>query len=271
MDGNNTPTTEEILAEFEELLGGGEPPEEDPPEDNPPEDDPPGGEPETDPEDQPEEGGDPGDEGGEGGKPEDGAEGKKDTKHSKQAQAFYALRNEKKANDQFIKNLGSVLGFDAKASTEEIMAKVNDLVVQKQAKEQNVPVEILNRLQELESQAQELEATKHQTKLTEDLTILADKFDLDEKALTDFLFKLNEAGKNPLENKDINLQAEYTMMYFDQLMEQAKQSALDEEKARKEKQKRAPGVLPGKAHGEEQTDAIKSVSDLDKLFDSMDI
>ena len=262
----NNPTTEEILAEFEELLGGSEPSE-----DPNPEDEPEGGTPEGEegkPEGEPEEGAEEGKE-GEEEPPEGGADDK--NKHSKQAQAFYTLRTQNKAQEQLIKNLGAVLGFDAKASNEDIMAKVQEAITQKQAKEQNIPVEILNRLNELETQAAELEATKHQTKVTEDLTLLAEKFDLDQKALEEFLLELNKQGKNPLENKDVNLQAEYTMMYFDQLIEQAKQAALDGEAARKEKQKGAPGALPGKAHGEEQTDAIKSVSDLDKLFDSMNI
>lgn len=264
MDINN-PTTEEILAEFEELLGGGEPSE-----DPTPEDEPEGGTPEG--EEKPEGGSEGGaEEGGEEGEepPEGGADDK--NKHSKQAQAFYTLRNQNKAQEQLIKSLGAVLGFDAKASNEDIIAKVNEAITQKQAKDQNVPVEILNRLNELETQAAELEATKHQTKITEDLTLLAEKFDLDQKALEEFLLELDKQGKNPLENKDINLQAEYTMMYFDKLMEQAKQAALDEESARRQKQEGAPGTLPGKANGEEQTDAIKSVSDLDKLFNSMDI
>lgn len=257
---NNNPTNEEILAEFEELLGG-EPPETDP-------------EPTPEPAPEPEEG-------AEGDEPEEGDEGEgaeppedddKQKDHvKKQAQAFYTLRNQNKAQEQLIKKLGSVLGFDAKASNDDIIAKVNEVITQKQAKEQNVPVEVLTRLQELEAQTQEYENNKLEAKVTEDLTLLAEKFDLDEKALTDFLLELDKQGKNPLENREVNLQAEYTMMYFDQLMEQAKQAALEEEQARKDKQSKAPGALPGKAHGEDETDAIKSVSDLDKLFNSMDI
>lgn len=254
-------TNEEILAEFEELFGGGEEPPE-----------------ETDPEDKPEDGENPAEdtEGNEPSEGEEGAEGEgtegtEDKRHSKQSQAFYALRKQNKAQEQLIKSLGSVLGFDANASNDDIVAKVQEAITQKQAKDQKIPVEILNRLQELEKQAEESETIKHEAKVTEDLTLLAERFNLDEKALTEFLLELNKQGKNPLEHDNINLQSEYISMYFDQLMENAKQEALADNQARKDKQDKAPGALPGKPGGEENTDTIKSVSDLDKLFNSMNI
>lgn len=261
-DVMNNMTDDQIIAEFEELLGGQEPPEDNPgePEDkDPPEDTPPEGEPEdkTDPED-----------GGEGALDSDD-NGK--SKHNKQAQAFYALRNKNKANEQLIQSLGSVLGFDPKASSDDIVAKVNDLITQKQAKDQGIPAEVLNRIQELEKQVKENEAVKHETKVTEDLALLAEKYNLTQEALTEFVVKLAENGKNPLEVPGVDLNAEYISMYFDSLIENAKKEAVAEEQARLEKINNGPGGLPGKGGGNEGgTDAIKSVSDLDKFFNSIE-
>lgn len=259
-------TDDQIIAEFEELLGGS-PPEDTPepgdnndvpPEDNPPEDTPP------EPEDAP---------GDEGESSAEGADGKgKNDQHNKQAQAFYTLRNKNKANEQLIHNLGSVLGFDPKASSEDIVAKVEALITQKQAKDQGIPADVLARIQELEKQVKENETVKHEAKVTEDLAILADNFNLSQQQLTEFVLKLAENGKNPLEVHDIDLKTEYISMYFDALIENAKKEALDEEQARRDKIDNGPGSLPGKGgNAGNSGDKIQSVSDLDKLFDEMNI
>lgn len=254
----NTMTNEEILAEFEELFGGSEESEETPP-----------NEPEVEDEASEEEAEEETATEGQQEPEEDSTAEEK--KRTRQAHAFAAMRTQNKAQEQLIKNLGALLGFDAKATNDDIVAKVQEVLTEKQAKEQNIPVEILNRLQELEKQIEETETIKLETKLTEDLATIAEKFDLDEAALTEFLFKLDELGKNPLENKGIDLYKEYITLNFDQLMENARQSALDTEQARKEKLDRAPGTLPGKTGSEESEGVIKSVGDLDKLFNSMDI
>ena len=272
MDMNNM-TDDQIIAEFEELLGGGKPPEDTDPE--------PGDNNDPNPEDKPPEGGS-GEGEGEGNNPDAGAEegapgaagegeeGKK--QHDKQAQAFYALRNKNKANENLIKNLGSVLGFDPKASSEDIVAKVETLITQKQAKDQGIPAEVLTRIQELEKQVQDNEAVKIEAKVTKDLTTIAEKYGLGEDKLTEFVLKLAENGKNPLENPDIDLNTEYISMYFDQLIADAKKAALDEEQARKDKIDQGPGGLPGKGGSAgDSGEKIQSVSDLDKLFDGMTI
>ena len=263
-------TDDQIIAEFEELLGGeGAPEDPNPepgdnngptPEDNPPED----GSVEGDEGDNPEV-----DTEGASGAAGDG-EGK--TQHNKQAQAFYTLRNKNKANEQLIKNLGSVLGFDPKANSEDIVAKVEELITQKQAKDQGIPAEFLTRIQELERQVQENETIKHETKITEDLAAIADKYKLGQTELTEFVLELAENGKNPLEVQNIDLNAEYISMYFDTIIANAKKEALEEEQARRDKIDNGPGGLPGKGgNAGDSGEKIQSVSDLDKLFDGMNI
>ena len=268
MEMNNM-TDDQIIAEFEELLGGAPEGEPNPtPDPEPGKTDP---EPEPGPEPEPAEGGE-GDEDGEGkeGAVDSANNGK--SQHEKQAQAFYALRNKNKANEQLIKNLGSVLGFDPKASSDDIVAKVEQLITQKQAKDQGIPADVLARIQELERQVQETETIKHETKVTEDLAIIAEKYNLSQDDLTEFVLKLAENGKNPLENPNVDLNAEYISMYFDSILENAKKEALEAEQARRDKIDKGPGGVPGKGGSAgDSGEKVQSVSDLDKLFDGMTI
>lgn len=258
----NNPSNEDILKDFEEMFSQGQ---EDENEDN---------EPENDPEDQNDDNEDSEDETEEDQDNDEGSENKegkeKDNSPSKQAQAFYTLRQQVKERDKILKSIGSVIGLDDNASSEELISAIQNILVQKEAKDQGVPVEYLQRLQALESQVQEAQSIKHEAKLKDELTNLADEFELDGDALTEFVLELDKQGKNPLTNEGVDIKSEYLKLHWKGMLENAKAQAIAGETARKDKvDKKASKTPPAKVGGDPSgVDEVKTIADLDAMLDA---
>lgn len=265
---DNIQTDSEIIAEFEELFGGGGSEDEDEKEDQTDKEDTSEDESdETDDEEEEEE-----DDEDEEKEDDDDESSKESAQVKKQREAFYLMRKQNKAQEKLIQGLGKVLGFDSKASQDEIMNKVQELITQKEAKEQNVPVEILQRMQDLEQKLQEKDSKEYESKVTAELTELIQEFELDDDELNSFIHKLVEEGKNPLEVEGVDLKGEYLKLHYEDLMEKAAQEAVEKEQARKEKAaNHSSGTLPGKGGSDTKPDGkINTVGDLDKYFDGIE-
>ena len=256
----NNPSNEDILKDFEEMFSQGQEDED---------------EPENDPEDQNDEDSEEETEETEENQDDDeGSEDKegkeKDNSPSKQAQAFYTLRQQVKERDKILKSIGSVIGLDDNASSDELISAIQNILVQKEAKDQGVPVEYLQRLQALESQVQEAQSIKHEAKLKDELTNLADEFELDGDALTEFVLELDKQGKNPLTNEGVDIKSEYLKLHWKGMLENAKAQAIAGETARKDKvEKKASKTPPAKAGGDPSgVDEVKTIADLDAMLDA---
>lgn len=257
----NNPSNEDILKDFEEMFSQGQ---EDENEDNEPEDQ---NDDSEDSEEETEETEENQDD-DEGSEDKEGKE--KDNSPSKQAQAFYTLRQQVKERDKILKSIGSVIGLDDNASSDELISAIQNILVQKEAKDQGVPVEYLQRLQALESQVQEAQSIKHEAKLKDELTNLADEFELDGDALTEFVLELDKQGKNPLTNEGVDIKSEYLKLHWKGMLENAKAQAIAGETARKDKvEKKASKTPPAKAGGDPSgVDEVKTIADLDAMLDA---
>lgn len=255
----NNPSNEDILKDFEEMFSQGQE-DEDEPEDNP--------EDQNDDNEDLEEEIEENQDDDEGSEDKEGKE--KDNSPSKQAQAFYTLRQQVKERDKILKSIGSVIGLDDNASSDELISAIQNILVQKEAKDQGVPVEYLQRLQALESQVQEAQSIKHEAKLKDELTNLADEFELDGDALTEFVLELDKQGKNPLTNEGVDIKSEYLKLHWKGMLENAKAQAIAGETARKDKvEKKASKTPPAKAGGDPSgVDEVKTIADLDAMLDA---
>ena len=133
----DTMTNDQIMSEFEELFGSETKPDEEetpaaeePAEntDKEPEEETASGEeekPEEESEEKPEE------------KPEEKSE---ERKQSKQNYAFAELRTQNKQNEQFIRGLGKLVGLDKDASVEDIKDKIKEVLIAKEAKDNNISI-----------------------------------------------------------------------------------------------------------------------------------
>lgn len=273
MDGM---TNEQITAEFEELFGGGQAPDEEEgtPEDNSTE--PEEGNPEDTADESAESETSEGDEGADGEESgeesSDNGEPSEDTKkQSKQNYAFAEQRLQIKKNEQFIRSLGKLIGFDEKASVDEIQEKIKDALIEKEAKENNISVDLARRLDRAEELIQENDRIKLEKKVHEDFSELIDKHNLDKEQVEEFTSYLMDEGKNPLLDPTVDIESEYLKLHFQDMIDAAVADALAKEEARKKKveEKAASGAPKGASEKEEGK--VSSVKDLDDLFNSTDL
>ncbi len=200
-------------------------------------------------------------------KPEETPE---DKKKAKQNYAFAQQRQQIRAQEKFIKNLGKLIGMDD-AKPEEIQNKVQEVLLAKQSKEQNIPVEILQRLENAEAIVRENQEIKLQNQVQNAFTDLVEKHSLEPEQVEEFTQYLIENGKNPMEHPEVDIAAEYLKLHHDDMVKAAVEAALNKEKERKDKVNgKAASPTPGGGNEPGET-KIESVADLDKLFGSMDL
>ncbi len=271
----DTMTNEEIMSEFDELFGNSTPPDE--------EETAPTEEPTEEPEDKPEEETTEEETSEDKEEEEQAKDESKDesdsqsktspapSKQSKQNHAFAELRNQNKQNEQFIRGLGKLVGLDNNASVDAIKDKIKEVLIAKEAKDNNISIELAKRLDAYESDKQELERVKLEKKVQEDFSELIDKHHLDEEAVNEFTSYLIENGKNPMVNKDVDLESEYLKLHYEDMVQAAVAEALAKEEARRKKveDKAASGV--SKSPTDKGEHKISSVQELDELFANMDL
>lgn len=196
---------------------------------------------------------------------------KPDTKkQSQQNYAFAKQRQQIKAQEKFIKNLGRLIGME-NANTEEIQNRIQEVLLEKQSKEQNIPVEILQRLERAEAIVQENQAIKLQNEVQDSFAELAEEHSLSADEITEFTQWLIDNDKNPLEHPEVDIAAEYLKLHWQDMLKAAADEALEKEKTRKDKVKEKSPTPNPDGKGEPGDEKINTVADLDKLFNGMDL
>lgn len=201
-------------------------------------------------------------------KPEESPEEKQ---KSRQNYEFARLRTENKKQANLLKNLGKAIGLDPKSTPEEVADKVAEILLQKEAKEKNIPVEIMQRLQELESIAAENTRVKIENETQKAFTNLAEKYNLESGALTAFAHELAANGKNPFDGVEVDIEAEYIKLHHSDIVKAAVEAALNEENQRKKKvEEHAGSRVPGSStESGDGGKKIESVADLDRYFSTL--
>lgn len=193
------------------------------------------------------------------------------SKQSKQNHAFAELRTQNKQNEQFIRSLGKLVGLDNKSSVDDIKDKIKEVLIAKEAKDNNISIDLARRLDAYESDREELAKVKLEKKVQEDFSDLIDRHNLSDEDVQEFTTHLIEHGKNPMLDQSVDIEAEYLKLHYNDMVESAVQAALAKEEARKKKiDEKAPSPAP-KGAGDKGESKISTVKDLDKLFDEMEL
>lgn len=272
-----TMTNEEIMSEFENLFGSSEPDEEEKTAEEQTEDQTDAPEEENSEEEaakeDEEKSEEPEEQAGDESKDESDSQQKTQpaTKQSKQNYAFAEQRLQIKKNEQFMRSLGKLIGFDDNASLEDIQDKIKEALLEKEAKENNISLELAKRLDRAEELIQENDRIKLEKKLHEDFSELIDRHNLDEEAVNSFTSYLIENGKNPMIDRNVDIEAEYLKLHYEEMVQAAVADALAKEEARRKKveDKAASGV--SKSAGDKGEQKITSVKELDDLFANTDL
>jgi hypothetical protein len=173
----------------------------------------------------------------------DDTQGEKDETHPEGSEdskpAAQQITAEDKRNYAFgqmrtqINQLTELLGKVAKANgveytdSKDLVAKLNDDTIQKMAQKQNVPVELLQELDALKRDSEQLKAQQRRDAAAIGFQQVMDTYHLTQDQLKDFAVELDNKGKNPFE-QPIDLLAEYKMMHYDDILQAAVKSAVEE-------------------------------------------
>ena len=163
-----------------------------------------------------------------------------------------------------LEDIGKVLGVSGKPN--EILAGLQKLTNAQKAKDAGIPPEIMARLTALEDEKAQRDVEDRKIRTYAAINQFQRNMGLDQKQLNSFLGQLAQAGKNPFE-RDIDLKAEYLVMNFDRLQQEAIQKAL-EKQASLDAKAQAQGTNPGTktGGGDNKTTEIKTMDGLDAFL-----
>ena len=193
-----------------------------------------------------------------------------DNKQRQQNHAFAQLRTQVKQQSELIKQLGEAIGLEKGTDVNTIADKVKEVLLLKQSKDTNIPVEFLKQFEEMKTIINENKTLKLQQDLTNSLNALSDKYALSEEELLAFTDDLIKQGKNPFDGVEVDLESEYLKLHHSEIVQKAVEDALKADKDRRKKaDNHAANTPPGKGGDDDAVEEITTVSDLDKYFDSL--
>ena len=193
-----------------------------------------------------------------------------DNKQKQQNHAFAQLRTQVKQQSDLIKQLGEAIGLEKGTDVNTIADKVKEVLLLKQSKDTNIPVEFLKQFDEMKTIINENKTLKLQQDLTNSLNALSEKYALSEEQLLAFTDELIKQGKNPFDGVEVDLESEYLKLHHSEIVQKAVDDALKADKDRRKKaENHAANTPPGKGGDDDTVEEITTVSDLDKYFDSL--
>lgn len=189
----------------------------------------------------------------------------------KQNQAFARMRNELKQEKQladFVRNLAEQQGL----KPEELMQAYEQRKLEAEAKEKGVPVDVLQRLNQLEREATEAKQAQIAERFNAEVALTKQKYNLDDTQLQgvfDYMAQNGYVGENntPL----INFEDAYILANKDNLIDQAKEQGRQEYlKQKKQKQQTAATNTGASAGGNDNIDPSSfTPDDIAKQFEQM--
>lgn len=173
-----------------------------------------------------------------------------DLEAAKRNQAFGAMRQQIKSMTSILEKFAEASGIEY-GNTAELMAKLEESSIAKLAEKQNVPVELLQKIQTLEAAQAASQAAVREQKAAEGFKTLMQQYGLTTEQLQNFAVELDTSGKNPFA-MDVDVVKEYRATHFDELLksevEKAVQAALAKDSSAAQ-HSTAPGTQQGSTTG----------------------
>jgi hypothetical protein len=151
----------------------------------------------------------------------------------------------------------------------DLIAKLNDNALTQLSQKQNIPKELLEKIERLEQDSYEYQQTKLKNAALAGFEQVKGEFGLTQEELMAFAAELDEKDMNPFV-KPVDLLAEYKLTHYDEIMnkrvELAVQAALSKSQAADKH-----STIPSKQKGSSSTkvENIDTVSALDNLLKDM--
>lgn len=186
--------------------------------------------------------------------------------NSKTNRAFAEMRIRTQQYEKTLKSLGELLGAQDTSNPENLLNLVQERIVQAQAKQQNIPVEILQKLNMLESEAQRNQQQAIQQQALVGFQTVKNQFGLDDAGLDKFAEELASQGINPFA-QPVDLIKTYRDIHWQDIMQKEIQKAVEVERQRALKAA-TQSTTPSSTTGGAATppSQINSASELDAWF-----
>ena len=185
--------------------------------------------------------------------------------NNRQNQAFARMRTENNQYKNMLTKLGESIGIKG-GNLESTMQALQTALLQRQSEQQNIPLETLQRIENLERQ----NAVYQQDQLKQQALLgfenLKKEMNLKDEELREFATSLSENGIDPFTTK-VDLVREYKLLNFDKLIAKAREEGIAEEAQRATKAAQH-STTPSSGVGAkaDKVEAIKSISDLNALL-----
>lgn len=183
----------------------------------------------------------------------------------KSAKAFAQMRIENKNLQKMIKGVAEVLGIEDTSNPENLTKTLQEKIIEAQAKKQNVPPEMLSRLQQLEEAQQEAQLGQIRQQAYLGFQKVKDMFKLSNQDLEAFAVDLQNKGINPFETT-VDIVKEYKVQNMDRLIAEAEARGAQKEMERTTKAQKQSST-PNKKQGQQKGDGsekITTISDLEQ-------
>lgn len=186
-------------------------------------------------------------------------------------QAFAQMRV---ANRKMQNALAAVLqqhGLDPALANnpDQLIQDAENARLEEEAKKQNVPTDLLKRLTQLEQANLESQQKRLTDSALAGFQAVKTKYNLDNKAISDFAKQLQEAGTNPFE-QEMDLDLHYRLHNLDKIIAAEKQKAVEEalrNQSSARQHSTAPSTVQGK--GPTGTEQIDTMAKFDRFIQSL--
>lgn len=186
----------------------------------------------------------------------------------KQAYAFAEMRNQVNTYKNILSKIATANGIEY-GDDKELLSKLSDDTITKLAQKQNVPVELLKKVEALEQDSEALKQTRLKDAALIGFQKVMTDYQLTEQELTKFAQELDEHNLNPFVS-EVDLEKEYRNLHFNDIVQKrvdaAVQAALSKS-TQADKHSSKPNTKTGGGNNTNQK--IDTVSGLNSLLADM--
>lgn len=194
----------------------------------------------------------------------------KPTQTERMNYAFGQLRTENAAIKGLLSKLATAAGIEY-ADEKDLITKLNDDALTKLAQRQNVPVDLLRRMETLEQNNAAYEAEQRKTEAVLGFQKLQNTYGLSNEELMAFAQELDEKGLNPFAQK-IDIESNYRNLHFDEIVNKRVEAAVQEALKKSsvaDTHSSTPNRNTGKSDGAGDSKKISTVSQLSEFLDGV--
>lgn len=192
---------------------------------------------------------------------------------NKQNNAFAQMRVQNKQMSDLIMQLAKATG-QAPKDIMEASGILKEGLTKVESKQRNIPEDVLREMEADKRALAEFKQNQAKQKAIEGFRQVQSMYTLTTEDVNEFADKLIENNINPFTQENVDLVKEYRNIYFDQLIAKARDAGVQEERARSLKAQNnstTPSTQQGVPENTgSQVKPIKSVADLNALFDSLE-